>query len=338
MSESTDEEDLPDGLYWLVDIPLFIDEERIGQFHDIVVQPLTSSIYQEQKVESEETESSQTVKKGGAKGEGKAKGKVAPPGLLEMLASADVSLKTTLKGQYEKQSSESYRTAYEFTATAPRQLAEISIHYDKFRQDRIHINQLPNDQTWRAKEEIDKTPRELVYLELPNEKEANQNEELVETKLVPVAAEFEDGAVEPLYEELIEHIHSEILDRASSGDDQDIESIMSYPERTEFEDPQELQEQRHEYWNQFQEFFEPKKAMEVVESAAKEHGRIDWIAFRLPLQQSGETLHLHLEPKKQYPNGTFAYNFIKRGQKHGLRLVGTLKSEPDMNVLAVYER
>ena len=29
---------------------------------------------------------------------------------------------------------------------------------------------------------------------------------------------------------------------------------------------------------------------------------------------------------------------IKRGYKHGIRLVGTLKSEPDMNVLAIYER
>ena len=36
--------------------------------------------------------------------------------------------------------------------------------------------------------------------------------------------------------------------------------------------------------------------------------------------------------------GYFAYNFIKRGFKHGLRLVGTLKSEPDMNVLAIYEK
>jgi hypothetical protein len=43
-------------------------------------------------------------------------------------------------------------------------------------------------------------------------------------------------------------------------------------------------------------------------------------------------------PAATYDTGTFAYNFIKRGYKHGIRLVGTLKSEPDMNVLAIYEK
>jgi hypothetical protein len=40
----------------------------------------------------------------------------------------------------------------------------------------------------------------------------------------------------------------------------------------------------------------------------------------------------------RYDTITFAYNFIRRGYEFGLRLIGTLKTDPDMNVLAIYER
>ena len=78
--------------------------------------------------------------------------------------------------------------------------------------------------------------------------------------------------------------------------------------------------------------------MIAVEQAALEHKRIRWIDYRVPLTDEGDTLHLHISPAGKYDTGVFAYNFIKRGFKHGLRLVGTLKSEPDMNVLAIYDK
>ena len=34
----------------------------------------------------------------------------------------------------------------------------------------------------------------------------------------------------------------------------------------------------------------------------------------------------------------FGYNFVHCADKHGMRVVGTLKSEPDMNVLALYDK
>ena len=52
----------------------------------------------------------------------------------------------------------------------------------------------------------------------------------------------------------------------------------------------------------------------------------------------GDTLHLHVCPHGKSDTGTLAYNLIKRGFKHGLRIVGTLELEPDMNVLAIYEK
>ncbi len=78
--------------------------------------------------------------------------------------------------------------------------------------------------------------------------------------------------------------------------------------------------------------------MLAVEAAATQHGRIHWIDYRLPLTKEGDTLHLHICPGGMYDTGNLAYYLIKRGFKHGIRLVGTLKSEPDMNVLAIYEK
>jgi hypothetical protein len=99
-----------------------------------------------------------------------------------------------------------------------------------------------------------------------------------------------------------------------------------------------LRKERKAYWASFDKYFDPRKAMNVIEEAASENGRLNWIDYRLPLSSEGDTLHLHICPQGKYDAGVFGYNFVKRGFGHGLRLVGTLKSEPDMNVLAVYEK
>jgi hypothetical protein len=113
--------------------------------------------------------------------------------------------------------------------------------------------------------------------------------------------------------------------------------IGPYPQKAD--NLAELLGQRKEYWLRFQEKFSATKAMVAVEDAAKAaKGRIRWIDYRLPITDRGDTLHLHFCPAGEFDAGVFAYNLIKRGFKHGLRLVGTLKSEPDMNVLAVYDR
>ena len=40
----------------------------------------------------------------------------------------------------------------------------------------------------------------------------------------------------------------------------------------------------------------------------------------------------------EFDTGVFAYNLIKRGWRRGLRIVGSLKSKPALNVLAIYEK
>ena len=78
--------------------------------------------------------------------------------------------------------------------------------------------------------------------------------------------------------------------------------------------------------------------MSIVEEASTKNGRIRWIDYRVMLTNEGDTVHLHVCPGGHYDTGVLAYNLIKRGNKHGLRIVGALKAEPDINVMAIYEK
>jgi hypothetical protein len=49
-------------------------------------------------------------------------------------------------------------------------------------------------------------------------------------------------------------------------------------------------------------------------------------------------MHLHIEVAGKYNTGTFAYRLIRRGEGHGIRIVGSLRDGPDVNVLALYEK
>ena len=41
---------------------------------------------------------------------------------------------------------------------------------------------------------------------------------------------------------------------------------------------------------------------------------------------------------RKLDTGVFAYGIIRRGERFGLRIVGSLKSQPALNVLAIYEK
>ncbi len=53
---------------------------------------------------------------------------------------------------------------------------------------------------------------------------------------------------------------------------------------------------------------------------------------------TGEMLHLHVVAHGDYDTGVFAYNLVRRGERYGMRIVGSLKSQPALNVLALYEK
>src|SRR5262249_55205756 len=98
-----------------------------------------------------------------------------------------------------------------------------------------------------------------------------------------------------------------------------------------------VSEERRAYWNAISQRYESRVAMEVLEAAVEGKSRLDWIDFRLRLDDAGDTLHLHISPRGVYSAGTFGYNFIRRGDQKGVRIVGALKRGPDLNVLAIFD-
>lgn len=202
-----------------------------------------------------------------------------------------------------------------------RLLVLLTFHYLINHSERIYFVSTPSVRGWREAEIISKVPRALVFLSLPSLDEA-KTLKLPATKLIPMAAEFTNGKIETLYDKL-------------ANEEGEKPPIYKNSE----ESPEKLTGGRREYWQWFNKAFDPAQAVRVIEKAVGDNGaRIRWVDYRLPVTEDGETLHLHISPAGNYDTGTFAYSLIKRAYKHGLRLVGMLKSGPGMNVLAVYEK
>lgn len=311
--------EIPQEFGWLADSPLFIDGAQVERFYDAVVRPEGSI--------GTTTLTVTTAAATAFSGNIGAEASVSPTDLLTSLATVLPFIKAEIKGNLDagaehNETEESERTVELHPITNPqRQLVQLTLHYLINNRDRLFFVHNPAEEPWRAPHTITAIPREIVFLNLPSQTEAAALN-LPETKLIPAAAEFQGGKIELLYNQLRSH------DGRTTP--------PQYPERAPSLDA--LREARREYWKWFDDHFSATQAMQVVEAAAREHGAIRWIDYRVPLTKAGDTLHLHIVPAGIYDTGVFAYNFIKRGYKHGLRLVGTLKSEPDMNVLAIYDK
>jgi hypothetical protein len=300
----------PADLFWLADAPLFIDSGQVELFYDAVVRPETK----EGPTTLQVTEKTARNLSGKIKGGGE----VSPSAAMELLMRVFPFLKFKLQGEAERAVStttgtDQSRTIQLFPISNPsRQLVQLAIHYLLNLAERLFWVDDLSQPEWRDPQEILRSPRALAFLDLPPG-----------TKFIPTAAEFANGKIVPLFVSLTKKCG---------------ERPPPYPEPEDYRDTNELHNKRKAYWAWFNETFNGSQAMRVVEDAASTNGRIHWIDYRLPLTAEADSLHLHLCPSGKYDTGAFAYNFIKRGFKHGMRLVGTLKSEPDMNVLAIYEK
>lgn len=192
-----------------------------------------------------------------------------------------------------------------------RQLIHLALHYQAQQSKRWRITKGFEDLSWTEPSFASALPRALLFLDVPPFR-----------PILPAALERADGTVIAVFEDL-----------APGG-----QTAPAYPAWHKGDDIAHLRLEREAYWNWFAENYSDTRAMLAVERAAEGSGGLRWIDYRLPLNDDGATLHLHLQGRASYDTGTFAYNFIKRGFKHGLRLVGTLKSEPDLNVLAVFDK
>jgi hypothetical protein len=143
------------------------------------------------------------------------------------------------------------------------------------------------------------------------------------TQFLPQAAELNDGRVVTFFDPLIEKLkHDGEAPPAPYPDD-----VAT----------SEGQRQRRNYWDWFSQRWNADKAVQVVKDVIGAGGRPRWIDYRVTLN-TAETLQLHLAGRGEFDTGVFAYYMVNRGARHGLRIVGSLKSNPAMNVLAIYEK
>lgn len=299
------------GFFWfLVDAPMFVDDTLIGRFHDAVIRPDSITV-------SEAETTSATREKARRLGvEGKATGEI--PFVVNLALKGKFDNKTT------RTDSATLERQLEIPRTPERLLEEIVAFYLAYfphrviRVDPQDVNvttaDVEVDASYETLDDICNTagPRPIVLIDAPPG-----------TKLMPMAGEFQSGEVNVIYDELISALPT--ADKPLKQFSHEVDS-----------------EKTAESWAELAQRFDSRIAIKVLEAAGKKRNgaRFDWIDFRMPIGQQSKLspIHLHVAPAGQYSMGTFAYAFVRRGFAHGIRIVGTLKTGGDVNVLAIYER
>jgi len=303
-------------LSWLADAPLFIDSRQIEGFYDAVVRPE----YQGGAI----TISSSYLERIGTE-------KKISGGIKIALLKWFPFLSPEIGADVERTKTKEEEQAEELTIelrpvdSPHRRLIHLAFHYEYSLPDRraVYSPDMRTDE-WESRASLEAfiqgIPRALSFIELPPE-----------TYLMPTAAEITDGRVVRFFDVLGERI---------AGDPAKVPRYPRFVRGGDAKERAKYEQERSNYWNWFEDNFSPRMAIEIVEDiVAKERGRIRWIDYRiLNFEVEDLPLHLHVVGSENFDTGVFAYNIIGRGAKHGLRIVGTLKSEPDINVLAVFEK
>ena len=298
------------SLAWLADAPMFIDGEQVSALYNAVAKPehetgkITLSLKDKKQFQVEGKVSAE-VEAGLA------------PWLKTIFpfldAKGKVGGEVKAGGEMDKEKGSEIELLP--IDTPQRQLVQLALHYLITLPHRTRVVGSLDQTDWLEESFYRALPRGLVFVEFPPE-----------TKFVPMATEVEAGGVQIIYSDLM---------KAFVGPK---EKIPTYPEPAYCKDkPEELAEMRRSYWGFFREHFSSTLAMEAVEKkVAQGGGLVHWIDYRVPLGDGMPYLHLSVCGHGRYDTGTFAYRLVKRGFKHGLRMVGTMKSEPAMNVLAIF--
>jgi hypothetical protein len=299
------------SFFWfLVDAPMAMDTLLIERFHDAVIRP--DSIV---RSENESTADKRiTEQRLGAEGKGSG----------ELPFVVKLALKGTFDHRATDENSAALSRQLDIPRTPERLLEEIVAFYllnfpDRvLRVDPVSTKVFTSDSDKEQSYEIlDETcarpgPRPIVLIDAPKL-----------TKMMPMAGEFMNGKLDVVYDSLI---------LALSTADQPLRRFARGM----------AADQKAERWKELADRFEASAAMQVLEESARknDNSRFDWVDFRMAWGTEGfpSPLHLHIVPNGRYPTGVFAHSFIRRAFSNGVRVIGTLKSGGDINVLAIYER
>jgi hypothetical protein len=302
-------------LQWLLDAPLFVDESFVDKLFDAVVRP-------EFEVQSREV--GQVSEKAHRTLFGAEVGGGYKLGLSFLTGKLDVSGKGSAQREGSNKETKSTKTVETPIVTTGRRLEEIAAVYISEHPERVVFLDTDGTATTFAGvglslEELERSaedpPRILVFVAVaPN------------TPIMPMACELETGQTKLLYED---YTRKAFKDNPAEAPVYPADQVSS-------------PETRITYWKALANAFSSRVAMEVIESSGipKEGGkseRLAWIDFRMPVGSS-QTIHLHCVPDGRFHTGVFGYNFVRRGFRQAVRIVGTLKAGLDVNVLALFDR
>jgi hypothetical protein len=302
--------------WFLADAPLLIDQQLVERCYDAIFRPefeVASRTRSQSDTRSEEL--SNAVE---------AAGEASIPTFLKLSAKSSVGVKV---GGARSTAESHVEAAVQSAERRLERLANLYLHSYPERlywvgSDLISIVDATGKKLqWDEVERIIEAPgiRPLVVLDLGKG-----------TRVIPMFAESSEGKDMRLYEALIEAA-------AKKNGKNKGELVPEYPA---FGAPDHDAAAR-KYWKALFDAFDSQLAIQAIEESARTAGaRIDWIDYRFVGFADGIPLdiHLHVSPRGKYPAGVLAYQFVRRGEKYGARVVGTLKMGRDINVLAVYER
>lgn len=290
-------------LGWMVDSPLFIDATLVHKINDAVLCPTTLNTTETRKTLKELSNQTTSTLEVNAQGES--------PAFLTWLG---YKLQAGLNAS--KQRARNSRSAIDMAETrevidnTERRLYALTLEYLTRYKDRVLFLEIPGGEYLNHKGPVEATaiesmlntwPRPIVFLEIE-----------ARAMLFPTMVELEEGGFKHIYK---------ALDK------------IWRPETAYVDDDAK----RKLYWEAIRKSYSSRTAMQTLEKQCADK-RIGWIDYRLLVNESGRTSHLHVVPGGRYHTGIFAYNFIHRGYKYGCRIVGSLKHGDDINVLAIYER
>ena len=290
-------------LGWLADAPLFIDAPKVLAFYDAVVRPETKEKKITLSLKSLESQKTTT--------EGELGVEVSIAKWITTIfpfLDAKVEGKLGASTERERGKEEGREVELEPIDSPQRQLVQLALHYVVNLPTRIRIVSNPLDPTWFDPNFAEALPRALVFLDFPP------------SVFLPLAAELAAGKVVLLHEAYL----NAAWQKNPAPDNRELS-------------PEQRAAAWREYWDRFISKFDAQIALRTIEQQA-EGSRIRWIDYRTPFSEKGRTFHLHVVAHSDYDTGVFAYNFVKRGFSHGVRLVGTLKAGNDVNVLAIFEK
>lgn len=297
---------VPNRLWWIRDAPMFIDATLVRRTHDTIVWPTYENETRQNETNTAEDKETTTSGKFAVSAQ-------LPDWLSNVGAQLGGGIDIDRKQFNANRRSHSSLQSGTLVSNSERKLVELVAKYVQSFPTRVLFLDLPTgtytDIEGKSLSNLPSdylamSPRPLVFVNI-----------LEETPIFPTVAEMEDGGFRRIYEAL---------------------DAILLPGKSPRPAYSEAPKSRQEYWSAIEENFQSRTAMEEVEKAC-DGQRIGWIDFRLLFQENGETAHLHVVPAGEYHTGVFGYNFVHRGYKYGCRLIGTLKSGNDINVLAIYD-